>query len=163
MPRHPHQQPSQWLRRVGGEIGNNIPWRWLRWQKTQFFSQASIYSDLACDEKTDPLRTTDREKKRRSRSPFLRFCSKIYFAMGSAWEGTNFGPSCLLFEPRLCGCWLFQAIHSIPTLPMCHYKYNEWLEKVETGIHPPKLSPHPGFWVAGDENFGAWPLHFIPR
>ena len=69
---------------------------------------------------------------------------------------------CLLFEPRLCGCWLIQAIHSIPTIPIYHYKYNEWLEKVETGIHHPQPSPHPGFWVAGDENFGAWPLHFTP-
>ena len=69
-----------------------------------------------------------------------------------------------LFAPRLCQYWLVHAIHSIPTLPMCHYKYNEWLEKVEIGIHPPQPSPpHPGFWVRGDENFGAWPLHFTPR
>ena len=72
------------------------------------------------------------------------------------------GP-CLLFEPKLCGCWLIEAIHSIPTIPMCHYNYNEWLEKVDIGIHPPPPSSHSGFWVMGDENFGAWTLHFIPR
>ena len=44
---------------------------------------------------------------------------------------------------------------------MCHYKYDEWLEKVEIGIHPPQLSPHPGFWVASGESFGTMPLHFI--
>ena len=68
----------------------------------------------------------------------------------------------LLLEPRLCVHWLIHAIHSIPTLPMCHYKYNEWLEKVEIGIHPPQLSLHPSFWVAGGESFSTRPLHFIP-
>eukprot|EP00956_Cyclotella_meneghiniana_P010671 scaffold14920_cov78-Cyclotella_meneghiniana.AAC.1 len=38
-----------------------------------------------------------------------------------------------------------RPIHSIPSLPMCHYKYNEWLEKVEIRIHPQQPSPHPGF------------------
>ena len=60
----------------------------------------------------------------------------------------------LLFAPRLCVYWLIHAIHSIPTLPMYHYMYNEWLEKVEIGIHPPEPSPHPCFWVAGGESLG---------
>ena len=68
------------------------------------------------------------------------------------WEGTNSAwPIYLLFKPKLCLYWLIQAIHSIPTLPMCHYKYNEWLEKVEIGIHPPQPSPHSNFWVEGGE------------
>ena len=46
---------------------------------------------------------------------------------------------------------------------MCHYKYNERLEKVEIGIHPPQPSPHSGFWVAGGESFRTRPLCFTPR
>eukprot|EP00956_Cyclotella_meneghiniana_P000154 scaffold228_cov56-Cyclotella_meneghiniana.AAC.9 len=37
----------------------------------------------------------------------------------------------LLFTPRLSEFGLIWAVHSIPTLPMFHYKYNEWLGKVE--------------------------------
>ena len=62
------------------------------------------------------------------------------------------GP-CLLFEPRLCGCWLIQAIHSIPTLPMYNYAYNEWLEKVETGTHPPQPVTTPRLLSQGWSTF----------
>ena len=71
------------------------------------------------------------------------------------WKFWYQGP---YFAPRLSVHWLIQAIHSIPTLPMCHYKYNERLEKVEIGIHPPQPSPHSGFWVAGGENFSSRPV-----
>ena len=78
------------------------------------------------------------------------------------WEGINLLGPYLLFAPRLCVYRLIHAIHSIPTLPMCHYKCNEWLEKVEIGIHPPQLSPHPGFWVIEGEHFDIRPLSITP-
>ena len=80
---------------------------------------------------------------------------------GREWVQIWLGPN-PLFAPRLSLYRLIQAIHSFPTLPMCHYKYNEWLEKVEIGIHPQQPTPHPGFWVAEGENFGNRPLCFTP-
>ena len=35
---------------------------------------------------------------------------------------------------------LIQEVHIISTLPTSHYKYNEWLEKVEIGVCA--LSPY---------------------
>ena len=49
------------------------------------------------------------------------------------------GPYC--FTLRLCVFKLIQQFHSSLTLPMSHYKYNEWLEKVEIGIWALKWSP----------------------
>ena len=72
------------------------------------------------------------------------------FLVMSAWVQIWLGPN-PLFAPRLSVYWLIQAIHSISTLPKCHQKYNERLEKVEIGIHPPQPSPHSNFWVEGGE------------
>ena len=47
----------------------------------------------------------------------------------------------LCFTPRLSEFGLIQAIHISLTLPMSHYKYNEWLDKVEIGINCPQPSP----------------------
>ena len=80
------------------------------------------------------------------------------------WVGRGFWLKCPTFHTKMEHVWiLIQEVHSIPTLPTSHCKYNEWLEKVETGIHPQQPSPHPGFWVAGVENFDNRPLHFTPR
>jgi hypothetical protein len=57
------QKTSWWRRRLG--------WR------SFFFSQGAIYSEAPWDTKNRRLRTTDREKKRRFRSRFFRFCSKF--------------------------------------------------------------------------------------
>eukprot|EP00956_Cyclotella_meneghiniana_P004559 scaffold5623_cov74-Cyclotella_meneghiniana.AAC.1 len=46
---------------------------------------------------------------------------------------------------------------------MYHYKYNEWLDKVEIGIHCPIPSPHPATTVTGSENFDSRPTHITPR
>eukprot|EP00956_Cyclotella_meneghiniana_P034207 scaffold102438_cov38-Cyclotella_meneghiniana.AAC.1 len=63
-----------------------------------------------------------------------------------SWLGYKFGLARIaLFTPRLSDFGLIQAIHSIPTIQMSHYEYNEWLEKVEIGIHPPQPSSHSGF------------------
>ena len=48
--------------------------------------------------------------------------------------GDNFGSSTLHFTPRCSIFGWIQEAHSITTLPTSHYKYNEWLEKVEIGI-----------------------------
>ena len=50
-----------------------------------------------------------------------------------------------LLTTRLSEFGLSGAIHNISTLPISHYKYNEWFCKVEIGIHPPQPSPHPYF------------------
>ena len=46
-----------------------------------------------------------------------------------------------LFIPRLSEFGLIQAIHSISTLSISHYKYNEWFFKVEIGEWSLKWSP----------------------
>ena len=53
-------------------------------QKSVFFLQSTLDSDLDRNKKTDPLPTTDREKKPRSGGTFLRFCSFFFFAMDGA-------------------------------------------------------------------------------
>ena len=71
--------------------------------------------------------------------------------------GDNFGSSTLRFTPRWNMFGLNQEFHSISTLPASHYKYNEWLEKVEIGIWALKWSPQLVFqsWVGSKL---AWPL-----
>ena len=66
-----------------------------------------------------------------------------------SWVGTNVAWSTLLFTPRSSVLGMIQAIDSILTLPMSYHKYNEWLHKVEIGIHCLKWSPQPVFesWV----------------
>ena len=59
--------------------------------------------------------------------------------------GDNFGTRPLSFTPRWSMFGLIQEFHSILTLPMSHYKYNEWLEKVEIGIWALKWSMQPFF------------------
>ena len=44
-------------------------------------------------------------------------------------------PYCPLFTPRLSEFGLIGAIHSISTLPISHFKYNEWLDKVQIWVH----------------------------
>ena len=45
--------------------------------------------------------------------------------------GDKVGLACILLcTPRLSDYGLIQAIHSITTIPIYHYKYNEWLGKV---------------------------------
>ena len=65
--------------------------------------------------------------------------------------------------PRLCYFGLIQAIHSIPTLPMPHCKYNEWFCKVEIWIHHSWPMPHPYFWVVGGDDFGSSTRGFTQR
>ena len=72
------------------------------------------------------------------------------------------GP-CPLFTPRLSEFGLIWAIHSISTLLISCYKYNEWFCKVEIWVHHVQPSPHPGFWVMGGVDFGFRPLRFTPR
>ena len=67
-----------------------------------------------------------------------------------------------LFTQRLSDFGPIQAVHSISSFPMSHYKYNKWLEKVEIWIHHVLPSPHPSFWVTGGESFGTRPLRFTP-
>ena len=55
--------------------------------------------------------------------------------------GDNFGSSPLRFTPRWSKFALIQEFHSISTIPTSHYKYIEWLEKVEIGIWALKWSP----------------------
>ena len=52
----------------------------------------------------------------------------------------NFGMRPLRFTPRWCMFGLIQEFHSISTLPPSHYKYNEWLEKIEIGMWALELS-----------------------
>ena len=66
------------------------------------------------------------------------------------------------YQDGVCLKWS-QEFHSISTLPMSHYKYNEWLCKVEIWIHHVKPSPHLNFCVVSGENFGSRPLRFTPR
>ena len=69
----------------------------------------------------------------------------------------------LLFTPRLSDFGLIWTSHSISTFLISHYKYNEWLDKVEICIHHLQPMPHPGFWVMIGDNFGFSPQHFTPR
>ena len=57
--------------------------------------------------------------------------------------GEKDGLACayLPVTPRLSEFGPIQAIHISLTLPMSHYMYNEWLDKVEIGINCPQPSP----------------------
>ena len=62
--------------------------------------------------------------------------------------GDKIGSSTLHFTPRWCMLGLIQGYHSISMLPTSHYKYttshfkyNEWLEKVEIAAWALKWSP----------------------
>ena len=46
----------------------------------------------------------------------------------------------LRFKPRWRVFGSIQEFHSISTLPVSHYKYNEWLQRVEIGIWALKWS-----------------------
>ena len=52
------------------------------------------------------------------------------------------------------------ASHSSWTVPMSHFKYNEWWDKVEIGIHSLQWSPQAQFWVMGGEIFSLRSPHF---
>eukprot|EP00956_Cyclotella_meneghiniana_P037494 scaffold139628_cov55-Cyclotella_meneghiniana.AAC.1 len=57
----------------------------------------------------------------------------------SGYEGffpfqMKFGSSILDFTPRWSMFGLIKEYHSISTLPASHYKYNEWLDKVEIAV-----------------------------
>ena len=54
--------------------------------------------------------------------------------------GDNFGSSTLRFTPRQSMFGLIVEFHSISSLPTSHYKYDEWLEKVEIGTWALKWS-----------------------
>ena len=71
--------------------------------------------------------------------------------------GDDFGSSTLRFTPRWSMFGLIQEFHSISTLPTSHYKYNEWLEKVEIGIWALKWSPQRVFQSRVGSKL-AWPL-----
>ena len=62
----------------------------------------------------------------------------------------------LCFIPRLSEFGMIQAIHISLTLPMSHYMYNEWLDKVDIGMWFIKWSLLPLFesWV---EKKMDWP------
>ena len=55
--------------------------------------------------------------------------------------GDNYGRRPLRFTPRWSIFWLIWTFHSISTLPICHYKYNEWSEKVKIDIWAIEWSP----------------------
>eukprot|EP00956_Cyclotella_meneghiniana_P008363 scaffold11244_cov75-Cyclotella_meneghiniana.AAC.1 len=78
--------------------------------------------------------------------------------------GDNFGSSTLRFTPRWSMFGLIQEVHNISTLPTPHYKYDEWLEKVEIGIWALKWSPQRVFQSRVGSQL-AWPLCplFTPR
>ena len=62
----------------------------------------------------------------------------------------------LHFTPRLSKYRLIEPFHISLTLPISHYKYNEWLDKVEIGVWALKWSPQPVFWSWVGTNL-AWP------
>eukprot|EP00956_Cyclotella_meneghiniana_P019767 scaffold34309_cov43-Cyclotella_meneghiniana.AAC.1 len=55
--------------------------------------------------------------------------------------GTEIRSTILHLTPRWSMFGLNKGYHSISTLPTSHYKYNEWLEKVEIGVWALKWSP----------------------
>eukprot|EP00956_Cyclotella_meneghiniana_P029835 scaffold73484_cov30-Cyclotella_meneghiniana.AAC.2 len=59
--------------------------------------------------------------------------------------GTNLVYGTLLFTPRLYEFGAVHAIHSSWTVPMSHYKYNEWSEWVGIQIHWLQWSPQADF------------------
>ena len=75
--------------------------------------------------------------------------------------GDDFGSSALCFTPRWSVFGLIQDFHSISTLPTSHYKYNEWLEKVEIGTWALKWSPQRVFWSRMGSKL-AGPLSTFP-
>ena len=74
--------------------------------------------------------------------------------------GDNFGMRPLRFTPRRCMFGLIEEYHSISTLPTSHYKYNEWLEKVEIAVWALKWSWQRVFQSPVGSKL-AWPVfHF---
>eukprot|EP00956_Cyclotella_meneghiniana_P025672 scaffold54029_cov59-Cyclotella_meneghiniana.AAC.1 len=55
------------------------------------------------------------------------------------------------FIAVLCMFGPVDASHSSWTVPMSYFKYNEWFDKVEMGIHSLQWSPQAGFQVMGGE------------
>ena len=78
--------------------------------------------------------------------------------------GENFGSGSLRSTPRLSLYRLIQPFHISSTLPICHYKHNEWLYMVQIGVWAPKCLPQPIFrsWVGTNLAWPANPL-FAPR
>ena len=68
--------------------------------------------------------------------------------------------STICFTSRWSIFGLFLEFHSISALPTSHYKYNEWLEKVEIGIWALKWSPQLVFQSCVGSKL-AWPLSAI--
>ena len=63
--------------------------------------------------------------------------------------GDNLGSSTLRFTPSWSKFGLIVEFHSISSLPTSHYKYDEWLEKVEIGTWALKWSPQRVFQSRG--------------
>ena len=59
-----------------------------------------------------------------------------------------------LSTPRLCVFGSYDTIHFSWTVPMSHYKYNEWWDKHKIGIHCHQGSPQADFWVTGGGKAG---------
>ena len=63
------------------------------------------------------------------------------------WVVTILAFKCPTFHTKMEYVWILSPeVHSIPTLPTSHCKYNEWLEKVEIGTWALKWSPQRVFW-----------------
>ena len=76
----------------------------------------------------------------------------------------NFQPKVPTFHTKiLCVYGSFCTPHRSLTVPMPHYEYNEWWDKVEIGIHCPQWSPLADFWVAGGKIFSPRSPLFTPR
>eukprot|EP00956_Cyclotella_meneghiniana_P025273 scaffold52461_cov36-Cyclotella_meneghiniana.AAC.1 len=62
--------------------------------------------------------------------------------------------------------WVDSGNHNITTLPTSHYKYNEWLEKVENGNHNITTLPTSHYkyneWLEKVE-IGIWALKCSPQ
>ena len=71
--------------------------------------------------------------------------------------GDNFGSSTLRFTPIRSMFGLIVEFHSISSLPTSHYKYDEWLEKVEIGTWALKWSPQRVFQSRVGSKL-AWPF-----
>ena len=81
------------------------------------------------------------------------------------WVVPIWARSILRFTPRWSMFGLIQEIHNITTLPTSHYKYNEWLVKVEIVVWALKWSPQRGFQspVVCGVKVGLALLHFLPQ
>ena len=82
--------------------------------------------------------------------------SKLQFSSRGWW---NFWLRSLRFTPSLNVYRLNQPFHISLTLPISHYKYNEWLDKVEIGVWALKWSPQTCFVIMSEYKFGLAQTH----